>query len=166
VVDLKAASSEAAALVETSGGTRNALSLAADVMHELAANALLDAPVDARGTPRYAHHRHEVDAVAPEDACEVSMAVGEGGVYLEARDRFGRLPPTPISRALASMGGRMQVNSSGGGAGLGMRRILEHSDLIATRVLPGRETRMLCVVGLGESRRRASSPKSLLYYKE
>ncbi|HSP81298.1 MAG TPA: hypothetical protein VLQ93_22460 [Myxococcaceae bacterium] len=165
VADIKAASAEASALVEASRGSRVAAGLAADVMHELAANALLDAPVDASGTPRYAHRRDEVQEVAAEDACEVSLAVGEGGIYLEAVDRFGRLTPAPIARALSSLGGRVQVNASGGGAGLGMRRILEHGELIAVRVLPGRETRMLCVVGFGEVRRRAALPKSLLYFQ-
>jgi hypothetical protein len=59
----------------------------------------------------------------------------------------------------------MQVNVSGGGAGLGIRRILEQCDLIAIRVVPGRETRVLGVVGLGDARRRAALPKSLLYFK-
>ncbi|WP_257455714.1 hypothetical protein [Archangium lipolyticum] len=165
VLDLKGASSEAAALVEASKGSRNAASLAAEVMHELAANALLDAPVDAKGTPLYAHQRESVQAVAPEHVCQVSFAVGEGGIYLEAVDRFGRLTPGPIARAVASLGGRMQVNASGGGAGLGMRRILEACELIAVRVVPGKETRMLGVVGLGEARRRAALPKSLLYFQ-
>jgi hypothetical protein len=165
VLDLKVASSEAAALVETSKGHRNAVGLAADVMHELAANALLDAPADGQGTPFYAHRRESVQAVAQEHICQVSMAVGEGGIYLEAVDLFGRLGPGPIARALASLGGRAQVNASGGGAGLGMRRILENCDLIAVRVVPGKETRMLGVVGLGEARRRTALPKSLLYFK-
>jgi len=165
VLDLKVASSEAAALAETSKGHRNAANLAAEVMHELAANALLDAPADAKGTPFYAHRRESVRTVAPEHICQVSMAVGEGGIYLEAVDLFGRLGPGPIARALASLGGRAQLNVSGGGAGLGMRRILEHCDLIAVRVVPGKETRMLGVVGLGEARRRTALPKSLLYFK-
>lgn len=165
VMDLKVASSEAAALVEASKGHRNAAGLAAEVMHELAANALLDAPADARGTPVYAHRRESVQAVAPAHICQVSMAVGEGGIYLEAVDLFGRLEPEPLARALASLGSRVQVNVSGGGAGLGMRRILEHCDLIAVRVVPGKETRMLGVVGLGEARRRTALPKSLLYFK-
>ena len=46
-----------------------------------------------------------------------------------------------------------------------MRRILEACELIAVRVVPGKETRMLGVVGLGEARRRASLPKSLLYFQ-
>lgn len=165
VMDLQGASSEAAALVEATGGSRSAASLAAEVMHELAANALLDAPVDASGTPLYAHRRESVRAVAPEHVCEVSFAVGEGGLFLEAVDVFGRLTPGPLARALASLGGRMQVNASGGGAGLGLRRILEACELIAVRVVPGRETRMLGVVGLGEARRRAALPKSLLYFQ-
>jgi hypothetical protein len=165
VVDLQGASSEAAALVESSKGSRNAAGLAAEVMHELAANALLDAPADASGTPLYAHRRDSVQAVAREHVCQVSFAVGEGGIFLEAVDLFGRLTPGPIARAVASLGGRMQVNSSGGGAGLGMRRILEACELIAVRVVPGKETRMLGVVGLGEARRRASLPKSLLYFQ-
>jgi hypothetical protein len=165
VVDLKGASSEAAALVEAAKGSRSAASLAAEVLHELAANALLDAPVDASGTPLYAHRRESVQAVAPEHICQVSFAVGEGGIYLEAVDLFGRLTPGPIARAVASLGGRMQVNASGGGAGLGMRRILEACELIAVRVVPGKETRMLGVVGLGEARRRAALPKSLLYFQ-
>ncbi|QRK05477.1 hypothetical protein JQX13_35695 [Archangium violaceum] len=165
VVDIQRASSEAAARVESSQGSRSAAHLAAEVMHELAANALLDAPVDANGTPLYAHRRDSVRAVAPEHVCQVAFAVGEGGLYLEAVDLFGRLTPGPIARAVASLGGRLQVNASGGGAGLGMRRILDACDLIAVRVVPGKETRMLGVVGLGEARRRAALPKSLLYFK-
>ena len=125
VTDLKAAASEASALVESSGGSRTAAALAAEVTHELAANALLDAPVDARGEAIYAHRRDSVRAVAPEHVCEVSLAVASEGIYLEAVDLFGRLEPGPLARAVASWGGRMQVNASGGGAGLGMRRILE-----------------------------------------
>lgn len=165
VVDLKAASSEAVALVESSNGSRSAAFLAAEVMHELAANALLDAPADAQGTPFYAHRRDAVQAVAPAHVCQVSLAVGEGGIFLEAVDLFGRLKPEHLARPVASMGGRMQVNSSGGGAGLGMRRILDACELIAVRVVPGKETRMLGVVGLGEARRRAALPKSVLYFQ-
>lgn len=165
VVDLKAAASEATALAESVRGSRVSASLAAEVMHELAANALLDAPTDATGKPLYAYRRDTLKAVAPEHVCQVSFAAAEEGIYLEAVDLFGRLEVQHLSRAVASLGTRMQVNASGGGAGLGMRRILEACELIAVRVIPGRETRMLGVVGLGEARRRAALPKSLLYFK-
>ena len=165
VMDLKVASSEAAALVEACRGGRTLAGLAAEVMHELAANALLDAPADARGTPLYAHQRDTVRAVAPEHVCQVSFAMAEEGIYLEAVDLFGRLEVGPLMRAVAAWGTRMQINSAGGGAGLGMRRILEACELVAVRVVPGRETRMVGVVGMGESRRRAGQAKSVMYFK-
>ena len=89
VMDLKVASSEAAALVEASRGSRSAAGVAAEVMHELAANALLDAPVDSGGVALYAHRRDSVRAVAPEHVCQVSFAVAAEGVYLEAVERPG-----------------------------------------------------------------------------
>ncbi|AEI68039.1 hypothetical protein [Corallococcus macrosporus] len=163
VADINATGEAAARAVTQARGSRTAAALVADVVHELAANALWDAPVDAQGQHRYAHRRAEVREVAPEDACELSYVVEEGRVWLEVVDRFGGLRPGPFARALEGWGGRVQVDASGGGAGLGLRRILEHSDAVAVRVAAGRESRVLCVVDLGEARRRAAQPKSLLF---
>lgn len=164
--DVQHAAEAASLVVAEAGGTKVSGQLAADVLHELAVNALLDAPVDSQGQPKYAHRRTEVQQVDPEDGCELALAVEGGRIYLEAVDRFGRLTTGPFARALASYGGKVQVNSSGGGAGLGLRRMIEHSDAIAVRVVRGRETRVLCAVDLGDARRRASLPKSLLFCME
>jgi hypothetical protein len=153
-------------VVQEAGGTKTAAQLAEDVLHELAVNAMLDAPVDGQGQPKYAHRRTEVQEVDPEDACELGLAVDGSRIYLEAVDRFGRLTTAPFARALDSYGGRVQVNSSGGGAGLGLRRMIEHSDAIAVRVVRGRESRVLCAVDFGDARRRAALPKSLLFCTE
>jgi len=164
--DVQHAADAASLVVQEAGGSKTAAQLAADVLHELAVNALLDAPVDAQGQPKYAHRRTEVQEVDQEDACELGLAVDGARIYLEAVDRFGRLTTGPFARALDSYGGRVQVNSSGGGAGLGLRRMIEHSDAIAVRVLRGRESRVLCAVDLGDVRRRAGLPKSLLFCTE
>jgi len=164
--DVQHSADAAALIVQEAGGSKTAALLVADVLHELAVNALLDAPVDAQGEPKYAHRRTEVQEVDPEDACELGLAVDGSRIYLEAVDRFGRLTTGPFARALDSYGGRVQVNSSGGGAGLGLRRMIEHSDAIAVRVIRGRESRVLCAVDLGEARRRAAFPKSLLFCTE
>ncbi|MBZ4417820.1 hypothetical protein [Myxococcus sp. RHSTA-1-4] len=163
VADIGVTGAAASAAVGQAGGSRVAAGLVGDVVHELAANALLDAPVDARGQHRYAHRRTEVSEVAEEDACELSFAVEDGRMWLEVVDRFGGLRPGPFARALEGWGGRVRVDASGGGAGLGLRRILEHSDTVAVRVRPGQESRVLCVVDMGEARRRATQPKSLLF---
>jgi hypothetical protein len=164
--DVQHASDAAMLVVQEAGGSKTAGQLAADVLHELAVNALLDAPVDAQGQAKYAHRRTEVQEVDAEDACELGLAVDGSRIYLEAVDRFGRLTTGPFARALDSYGGRVQVNSEGGGAGLGLRRMIEHSDAIAVRVLRGRESRVLCAVDLGDARRRAGLPKSLLFCTE
>lgn len=161
--DVQHAAEAASLIVQEAGGAKIAAQLAADVLHELAVNALLDAPVDAQGQPKYAHRRTEVHEVDPEDGCELALAVDGARIYLEAVDRFGRLTTGPFAKALASYGGRVQVNSEGGGAGLGLRRMIEHSDAIAVRVVRGRESRVLCAVDLGDARRRAALPKSLLF---
>ncbi len=163
VADINTTADVAAAAVRQAAGSRAAAGLVADVVHELGVNALLDAPVDAKGQQRYAHRRTEVSEVADEDACELAYTVEEGRMWLEVVDRFGGLRPGPFARALEGWGGRVQVDASGGGAGLGLRRILEHSDTVAVRVAAGRESRVLCVVDLGEARRRATQPKSLLF---
>ncbi len=164
--DVQHAAEAASLVVQEAGGSKTAAQLAADVLHELAANAMLDAPVDSQGQPKYAHRRTEVQEVDLEDACELGLAVDGARIFLEAVDRFGRLTTGPFARALESYGGRVQVNSSGGGAGLGLRRMIEHSDAIAVRVVRGRESRVLCAVDLGDARRRAALPKSLLFCTE
>ena len=162
--DIHAASEAAAAMVLEAGGKRNAASIAADVMHELAANALLDAPVDSAGAPSYAHQRDALPVIADRDACEVNLGVADGYIYLEATDRFGRLEPGPVARAVSSLGQQAHIRAAGGGAGLGLRRMIEHSDAMAVRVTPGAESRVVCAVNLGDARRRDSAPKSLYFW--
>ncbi|MBE4751537.1 hypothetical protein G4177_25520 [Corallococcus sp. ZKHCc1 1396] len=166
VAEVGPACEAASEAVLEAGGSRVAAGLVADVAHELAANALLDAPVDEAGVPRYAHRRDQVREVAPEDACLLEWGVGEGRAWVQGVDRFGRLKASPLIRVLRSWGGKAQVDASGGGAGLGLRRILEHSDAVAVRVVPGRATEFACAVDLGEARRRAAHPKSLLFCLE
>ncbi len=166
LLEVQHAAEAAALVVQEAGGSKVAAGLAADVLHELAVNAMLDAPVDAQGGQKYAHRRTEVQEVEAEDAPELALAVEGKRIYLEAVDRFGGLTAAPFARALASYGGRVQVNSSGGGAGLGLRRMIEHSDAIAVRVVRGRESRVLCAVDLGDARRRGGLPKSLLFCME
>jgi hypothetical protein len=164
---LRTASERVRTQLEEAGAPRGAAEACADVMYELAANALLDAPVDGSGAPRYAHRRDDPALrISPEDAAVIAFGVKGAHVFLGAVDRFGRLGPEPIARTLDGLGGRAKVNSEGGGAGLGMRRILEQSDLVAVRVVPGRTTEVLCAVELREVRRRAQGSKSLFFSVE
>ncbi|HZH03558.1 MAG TPA: hypothetical protein VEY30_07215, partial [Myxococcaceae bacterium] len=124
--DVGAVSQEVQDLILSTSGRRAVAQAAADVMHELAANALLDAPADAAGAPRYAHRRGEGVRIDPQDAAEVTFGTSAQYVFLEAVDRFGRMTAAPWGRAVSALGGRLMVNADGGGAGLGLIRVLEH----------------------------------------
>lgn len=140
-----------------------AAKLASDVAHELLANALLDAPVDATGVARYADRRDQAPEIAAEDACDFAVAVEDGRVFLSVRDRFGRLSPRPLARMLERYGQRVQTDTSGGGAGLGLRQIVEGCDALAFQVSPGRHTEALAVIDLAGPRRRAGQIKTLFF---
>jgi hypothetical protein len=166
VKDIPVASQHAVDAVRASAGSRAAEDIAADVMHELTANALYDAPAHADGTPKYAHQRGPELEISPEDGCEVAIHVEDGRIYLLATDWFGRLTVAPIAAAVAGIDQRAKVNATGGGAGLGLRRMLEQSDLYAVRVRPGEVCQVLCVIDLANARRRATNPKSVFYFVE
>lgn len=162
--DVRKVSALAAEAVLAHDGSKSAADIATDVMHELSVNALLDAPVDGSGKPKYAHVRDQAVSFDPKDACEVAIAVEDGRIYLSALDLFGRLTAEPLARALERYQERAKVNESGGGAGLGFRRLVEHSDLLAVRVSPGRACQAVSVVDLGPARRRTNQAKSVMYY--
>ncbi len=166
LVDMQHAADAAALVVQEAGGSRVAASLAADVLHELAVNAMLDAPVDAQGAAQVRPPAHGGAArwIRRTPASWRSRWMENASTWRRWTGLAGS-PPGPFARALDSYGGKVQVNSSGGGAGLGLRRMIEHSDAIAVRVIRGRESRVLCAVDLGDSAppRRAAQVAAVLY---
>lgn len=164
LADVRVASEQGAAHVKALGASKSATDITVDLIHEMGVNALLDAPVDAAGRPKYAHSRDQDVTLDPEDGCEVAIAVEDGRIYLTALDRFGRLTAEPMARVLDGYSERAKLNVSGGGAGLGFRRLVEQSDLLVVRVIPGRACQAVSVVDMGPSRRRANEAKSVIYY--
>ncbi|MGA9525461.1 MAG: hypothetical protein WBV82_28635 [Myxococcaceae bacterium] len=153
-------------VASAAGATQASQDVTSDVVYELCANALLDAPVDEAGQPRYAHRRHEAPEIDPADACRVELAVDEGLLYVCVTDRFGRLTPAPLAKTISGLGQRARVDASGGGAGLGFRRLLDQGQVLAARVVPDRSTEVLCVVSLTEIRRRSAGMKSVFFLTE
>ncbi len=153
-------------VIAAAGANQASQEIGSDVVYELCANALLDAPVDETGQPRYAHRRHESPEIAPGDACSLELAVDEGLLYACVTDRFGRLTPAPLARTISGLGQRAKVDASGGGAGLGFRRLIDNGELLAARVVPDRSTEVMCVVSLTELRRRSAGMKSVFFLTE
>jgi hypothetical protein len=113
-----------------------------ELAHELIMNALYDAPVDDLGQPRFAHDRKAEIALPEGDAA--LFRCGSDGVRMaiEVQDRFGRLTRKHVfgglSRALKS--GTM--DTTGGGAGLGMLVSYRSTTALFYDVVPGRRTRV------------------------
>lgn len=163
VAALQHAAEEVARQVGQDAPGAPAAKLASDVAHELLANALLDAPVDDQGRPRYANRRDEAPRIAQEDGCDFAVGVQGGRIYLSVTDRFGRLSPAPLARMLQRYGQKVQTDTSGGGAGLGLRQILEACEAIAFRIQPGQHTEVVAVIDVTGPRRRATQMKSLFF---
>ena len=161
--DIENAAAQTETFVRAAGGGSYPAAAAADVMHELAANALLDAPTNPDGSKRYAHRRHEAPTIAPEDAARARIVVSGEHIYLQAADRFGGLGPEPVAAALSQQGGRVHLNPDGGGAGLGILRMVDQSDLTVFRVARGRRCEVTCVVSAENVRRRSARPKSIWF---
>src|SRR5207249_3606570 len=86
-------------------------------------------------------------------------------LMLWVSDRFGRMTIAPVVRAVGSLGGKAVVDSSGGGAGLGLRRLLEASDLVAWRVRRGKLCEVLAAIDLNGKRRRVGTAKTIFFHE-
>jgi hypothetical protein len=91
------------------------------------------------------------------------MRVQGKQLFLMASVRIGRFDSAPLVRTLEAFAGEARVATTGGGGGLGLRRILEKSALFAARVRPEKLTEVLAVVELEEVRNRRARPKSLFF---
>jgi hypothetical protein len=163
LTDLSRVSGESEAACRKAGARASVATMVAEVMHELVANALLAAPVDASGSPKYALRRSEQPIIATEDVCIAALSMHEGRAFLAARDRHGTLSTGPVARAIRAMGGKAAMNTSGGGAGLGLIRVLQQCDAFGARVVRGVSSEVVCALDMGEARRRTSRPKSVFF---
>ena len=91
-----------------------------ELAHELIMNALYDAPVDELGKPRFAHDRKAEIALGPEDAAVFRCGSDGVRIAVEIVDHFGRLERKHVFGGLVRGLKAGQMDTAGGGAGLGM----------------------------------------------
>lgn len=143
-----------------------------EIAHELLMNAMYDAPVDRDGQPRYAYDRTQ-DLVLGETERPVVKLATDGIVLgLEVIDRFGGLTRDQVLngverglRALDRDHCDDVVDTSHGGAGLGMAKIYRGSAALVCDVAPGHFTRVISLHELDISPREMRAlPASLHYF--
>ena len=140
----------------------------AELAHELLMNAVYDAPVDAAGNALYAHDRKREVVLTEEQAALFSMGTDGETLAVSVRDPFGRLERRHVfggmHRALAAGG---QLDTGGGGAGLGMMYIYQHGYGSFFTIKPGISTEVTVLYDLGLNRREFTTlPRSVHVFHE
>ncbi|MBV8757465.1 MAG: hypothetical protein JO257_09330 [Deltaproteobacteria bacterium] len=129
--------------------------------HELLMNAMYDAPVDMHGRPKYALDRKADIRLADEERPSVRLATDGSKLVLQVRDPFGRLERKHVFEGLARGLAGGEMDSSHGGAGLGMMVCHNSSSAMFFDVSRGRHTEVTAVfeldMNLRELRTQAKS---------
>lgn len=154
-----------------SGADAKTAERVAGLAHELLMNAMYDAPVDQDGQPRYALDRTR--DVVLEDAERPVLRLITDGVLLalEAFDPFGGLQRrhlvdriARVASARDAAAGHDLIDTSHGGAGLGMARLYTDSAVLLADVVRGRSTRVSSIHDLSVSPRELRGMPGSLHY--
>ncbi|MGE3543113.1 MAG: hypothetical protein AB7L28_04255 [Kofleriaceae bacterium] len=155
-------------LVERAGGADRTAARIGEVAHELIMNATFDAPVDARGEPRYAYDRREQVVLSDREVPTLQFATDGMLVALQMTDPFGRLTRDHVLSSIdrGKQAGRSStsdvVDRSQGGAGLGFWRVYSSSAVTIVDVTPGHSTTVTAVFDVDVAPREARTmPPSL-----
>lgn len=146
-------------------GSRRLAGPAGQLAHELAMNAIYDAPVDETGAPIYAHDRKRVVELAPHEQPLFGFGCDGLRLVVGVRDPFGGLERSAVFGGLYRALSSGQMDTSGGGAGLGMLLMYQAASLLFFDVLPGRVTQVTAVIELDvPPRERRELPRSVYYF--
>jgi len=162
---------EVATLAERAGAANRLAQRVGEVAHEMLMNAMYDAPVDAHGDPLYAHDRKQDIQLQDDHAPTFRFAADGVHVALQVVDRFGGLEREHVLRGIlrgraGGSGDAGVIDTSGGGAGLGLYRIYTRSTIMIVDVDPRHYTSVTAFFDMDVNPREARSlPVSLHLYR-
>jgi hypothetical protein len=129
------------------GMPRRAGVAAADASHELLMNAMYDAPIDSSGHPRYAKDRQAQITLQDHEIPTLRLTVDGAHLALDITDPFGRLHRQKVFGGLlrgrtgaVAPSASAVLDTTHGGAGLGMFNLFNSAAILRFEVLPGRQT--------------------------
>jgi hypothetical protein len=169
--DLFATLEDARSLLEGAGLEQRVTRRIMGVAHEMLMNAIYDAPTT-NGQPRFAHDRTQQVTLPQAEAPTVVIRTDGLTLSLRVTDPFGGLRRehiygSVVRGALGQRGGRSDevIDTSGGGAGLGLHRIVSEASATVFDVVQSRMTSVTSTFDLLLSNReRRKEPNSLLHF--
>jgi hypothetical protein len=129
-------------------------------------NAIYDAPVDELGRPRFAHDRKAEISLPEQDAAIYRCGSDGVRVAVEVVDRFGRLERKHVFGGLVRALKSGQMDTAGGGAGLGMLVSYRSTTALYYDVVRGRRTRVTGLFELDLNLREFRQLPKTLYFPE
>jgi hypothetical protein len=135
-----------------------------ELAHELIMNAMYDAPVDQAGRPKYAFDRKADIRLADDERPTVRIATDGSKLVLQVRDPFGRLERKHVFDGLARGLAGGEMDSSHGGAGLGMMVCHNASSAMFFDVARGRHTEVTAVFDLDMNLRELRTQAKSLHF--
>jgi len=159
---------EVQALSSRAGASARVSQRVGEVAHELLMNAMYDAPVDHYGNLVYSMDRKQDISLAAEESPTFRFATDGMLIGLQVVDPFGRLLRHHVLNGIArgrsaAQGGSGYLDTSAGGAGLGLSRIYAHATSVLVDVAALRHTSLTAVFDLDIQPREARSVPSSLH---
>jgi hypothetical protein len=138
-----------------------------ELTHELLMNAMYDAPIDTHGRPKYATDRKAAIELTDSERPTVRVATDGTRLVLQVRDPFGRLERKHVVEGLARGLAGGEMDTSHGGAGLGMMVCHNASSALFFDVAQGRHTEVTAVFEVDMNLRELrTAAKSLHVWNE
>jgi len=159
---------EVQVLAERAGASSRLAQRAGEITHELLMNAMYDAPVDHYGTLLYAMDRKQDLSLAADEVPTFRFATDGVLLGLQIVDRFGRLLRSHVLDGIArgraaAQGGQGFLDTSAGGAGLGLSRIYTSATSMLVDVAAHRHTSVTVLLDLDIQPREARIVPSSLH---
>jgi hypothetical protein len=162
--DRDAAVGEIQNFVGTLGVPKRVAEMFGELAHELIMNAMYDAPVDQSGRPKYAFDRKADIRLADEERPVVRIATDGTKLVMQVRDPFGRLERKHVFEGLARGLAGGEMDSSHGGAGLGMMVCHNASSAMFFDVARGRYTEVTALFELDMNLRELRTQAKSLHF--
>lgn len=152
------------------GANSRLIGLARGVADEFIMNAVYNAPVDAKGQPKYANvSRMQPVKLLENEEVLFRFACDGRHLALSVADAFGRLERPTVLGYLKKcfQKGSNQIDTKDGGAGLGLYYIFHSLNHFIVNVSPGKRTEMIGLLDIsGSFRDHAMNSKSLHLFIE
>lgn len=147
---------------------RNAVAVST-AAHELTMNAMYDAPVDEKGRPKYALDRRAQLELLDHEVPTLRFTLAGDYLALDVTDPHGRLPRNRFFEGVLRghrnmMGVSTELDTSHGGAGLGLHTLYSSGAILRAELIPMQLTHVSWVLDRTVSRRDQRTMSRSLYF--